>query len=287
MNTRLLYLLGLVLVLTVWSCGNENALPTSCPDDSAAITHLEMGNPSNASTNTNEANNYLISLPQYALSYSRDRGIPNWVAWRVDNDWFGSAFRQNDFRPYDALPSDWYSPNETSYLSSGFDRGHCCPSADRKCSDDSNSSTFYMVNMVPQAPSHNRGLWADLEAFTRTLAEQGNEVYVISGNYGEGGYGSMGYAESIDNGNITVPLYIYKIILAIPRGDNDAQRVNEGSRLIAVNIQNTNFASDFNWWDFRTTVDFLEETTGYDFLSNIPIEVQNTIEALLDDGPVE
>ncbi len=286
MNTRLQYLFGLVFIFSIWSCGNDAPL-SSCPDDSAAISHLELGNPSNATNDVNNPNNFLISLPQYALSYSRDRGIPNWVSWRVDRDWFGNAFRQDDFRAYDAFPSDWYTPDESSYLDSGFDRGHCCPSADRLCSSETNSSTFYMTNMVPQAPNHNRGLWRVLEEYTRLLAEQGNEVYVITGNYGAGGLGNMGYKETIDNGNIVVPLYLYKIILAIPRGNDDAQRVNENSRLIAVNIQNTNLADDYKWWEFRTTVDFLEEATGYDFLSSVPASIQNIIEARLDDGPVE
>ena len=41
--------------------------------------HLTLGNPSGAVTDINQPTNYLLSKPQYALSYHRDRGIPNWV----------------------------------------------------------------------------------------------------------------------------------------------------------------------------------------------------------------
>jgi hypothetical protein len=36
-----------------------------------------MGNPSGATTDVNNPFNYLMYKPQYALSYHRDRAIPN------------------------------------------------------------------------------------------------------------------------------------------------------------------------------------------------------------------
>ncbi len=60
---------------------------------------LLLGNPSNATPNTANENNYLMEKPQYSLSYNRSKGEPNWVAWRLDTTWLGSADRQNDFRP--------------------------------------------------------------------------------------------------------------------------------------------------------------------------------------------
>ncbi|HST51999.1 MAG TPA: DNA/RNA non-specific endonuclease, partial [Pyrinomonadaceae bacterium] len=52
--------------------------------------HLTMGNPSNAVVDVNQPNNYLLDKPQYAVSYNRDNGRPNWVSWHLDSTWLGS-----------------------------------------------------------------------------------------------------------------------------------------------------------------------------------------------------
>ncbi|WP_457824569.1 DNA/RNA non-specific endonuclease, partial [Staphylococcus aureus] len=87
----------------------------------------------------------------------------------------------------ESLPSDWYRVSPGNYTNSGFDRGHNCPSADRTNTTASNSTTFLMTNIIPQAPDNNRNTWANLEEYTRHLVENGQEVYVIMGNYGAGG----------------------------------------------------------------------------------------------------
>src|SRR6185503_1312836 len=67
--------------------------------------HLTMGNPSNAVTNVNQPNNYLMEKPQYSMAYSRDTGAPNWVSWHPDSCSLGSAPRQDDFRADTTLPT--------------------------------------------------------------------------------------------------------------------------------------------------------------------------------------
>ena len=56
-----------------------------------------MGNPSNASAA--DPDNYLMKKPEYALSYNRDNGRPNWVSWHLTTDWAGVASRTDTFRP--------------------------------------------------------------------------------------------------------------------------------------------------------------------------------------------
>ena len=65
-----------------------------------------------------------------------------------------------------------------------------CPSDDRDGSDADNAVTFFMSNICPQAPNLNQQVWADLEDFARDLAADGNELYILSGGYGNGGSGS-------------------------------------------------------------------------------------------------
>ncbi|HEX6183766.1 MAG TPA: DNA/RNA non-specific endonuclease, partial [Pyrinomonadaceae bacterium] len=106
----------------------------------SASVHLTMGNPSNATTDTNQPTNYLMEKPQYALAYHRDRGTPVWTSWHLDSTWLGSTPRQDDFRADAALPAGWYQVQGTDYSGSGFDRGHMTPSADRLRTNADNSA---------------------------------------------------------------------------------------------------------------------------------------------------
>jgi endonuclease G len=148
---------------------------------------------------------------------------------------------------------------------------------------EDNQETFFMTNMTPQAPDHNRGIWKTLEDFGRILTQQGNEVYIIAGTIGEGGTGTNGFAKTIGkNDNITVPASLWKIIVVLPVGQNDVLRINENTRIIAVNIPNDNSVGTNSWKNYRVSVDELERLTGYDFLSNVSVEIQRIIEGRVD-----
>ena len=246
--------------------------PTPTPTPSGN-EHLTMGNPSNAVTDVNLPLNYLMEKPQYCLSYNRDDRRPNWVSWHLDTSWLGSTPRQDDFRADDTLPSSWYHVQATDYSGSGYDRGHMCPSGDRTNSVATNSATFLMTNMIPQAPDNKQITWASLESYCRTLANQGNELYIISGGWGTSGYAGAGM--------IAIPTYTWKVIIVLPNGNNDVSRVTTSTRTIAVIMPNQNNINS-DWTTFRTSVDDVEGLTGYDFFSNVPVDVQAAIESQVD-----
>jgi endonuclease G len=169
-----------------------------------------------------------------------------------------------------------------SYSSTGFDRGHNTPSGDRTNTIAANSATFLMTNMIPQAPYHNQIVWAGMEDSLRRLVTQGNELYIIMGNYGTGGTGNNGFTTTIDAGRVTVPSNIWKIAIVIPNGDNDSSRVNNNTRVIAVDIPNTNTLFS-TWKSYRTSVDAIEAATGYDLISRLPASLQAVLEARVDN----
>jgi endonuclease G len=251
----------------------------------SASEHLVMGNPSNAVVDVNQPTNYLLDKPQYAVGYHRDRGIPNWVSWHLDTTWLGSAPRQNDFRPDPSLPADWYHVQSTDYQNSGFDRGHHTPSADRTNTVASNSATFLMTNMMPQAPDNNQGPWEQLESYSRTLVSAGNELYIVAGGSGTGGSGSNGgTTNTVAGGHVTVPNVTWKVIMVLPAASgNDVSRVNNSTRVIAIIMPNTQGIRTNTWQQYRVSVDQVEALTGFDFFSNVPVAVQNVIEATVDN----
>lgn len=236
---------------------------------------LLFGNPSNATPNIANENNYLMFKPQYTLSYNRSRATANWVAWRLDSTWIGSTPRQDDFRPDSALPAGWYQVLDTDYSGSGYDRGHMTPSGDRTRSIPDNSATFLMTNIIPQIAANNQGPWEDFESYCRTLAGQGNEIYIISGVSGNIG--------TIAQGRVVVPARTWKVVLVIPNGSDDLNRVSKATRVLGIIVPNQP-PLDINapWRNFRVAVDAVEILTGYDFFTNIPKGTQEIIERRRD-----
>ena len=246
--------------------------------------HLIMGNPSNATADVNQPANYLMEKPQYVLAYNRDRGGPIWTSWHLDSSWLGSAPRQDDFRADTTLPAGWYQVQGTDFSGSGFDRGHMTPSADRTRSIPDNSATFLMTNMVPQAPDNNQGPWANMENYLRTLVTAGNELYIISGGSGQGGTGSNGgTTNTVANGHVVVPSQTWKVVIVLPAGTDDVNRVTTSTRTIAVIMPNTQGIRNNDWKSYRVSVDQVEALTGYDFFSNVPTNIQASIESVVDN----
>ncbi|MBQ5470730.1 MAG: DNA/RNA non-specific endonuclease [Treponema sp.] len=266
------------------SSSAKDVAPTE-PENS----HMFWGNPSGATNDVKNSENYLMTKGQYALSYNSTTCNPNWVMWHLGTSDLGAADRSNDFRADENLPSAFYAvvKADYQYTKYGFDRGHVCPSADRTASQTDNSATFYMTNMIPQSPDCNRVVWKDFEAYERNLvATGGKELYVVAGPYGVGGESAAGKFDYIvltgkgSGHQITVPSYCWKIVLVIDEGDNDFNRVNKDSTVIALWMPNAQgIGKTGSWEQFLTSVDYIEEQTGYDFLACIPNEIEDVLEA--------
>ncbi len=237
--------------------------------ESSLNKYLPLGNPSNAVFSQSSPNNYLMQAEYFSLSYNRDKGIPNWVMWRLTKNSFGEAERQNDFRPDRRLPEGWTQVLPSDYSGSGYDRGHLCPSADRSSSEGANSTTFLMTNMAPQRHEMNAGPWEKLESYSRSMARRNVTLYIMAGPYGEKG--------KIKN-KVTIPTNFWKIIVAVPNGAN----INQETRIIAVDMPNVDGIGEKNWRDYQTTVRQIEQKTGYNFLTALPKEVQNVLKTKAD-----
>ncbi|PAX59783.1 DNA/RNA non-specific endonuclease [Brunnivagina elsteri] len=233
--------------------------------------HLLLGNPSNATENVANADNYLMIKPQYALSYNNSKGIPNWVSWQLNQSWLGSVDRQNNFRPDATLPVGFIRITPTLYTGSGYDKGHVAPSADRTTSVEDNSSTFLMTNMMPQTPDNNRRTWEGLEQYSRELVtKEGKEIYIIAGG--------IGSQKQPLKGKVTIPVSTWKVVVVMDKAGADVSSVTENTRIIAVNIPNEQGISP-DWRTYQVSVNELEKLTGYDFLSNIDPTIQKVIES--------
>ncbi len=248
--------------------GSYPAQPTRPDDD-----NLLLGNPSGAGRGPN---NFLLEIPQYALAYNESTGGPNWVSWHLEAKDLGGTARST-FHPNASLqPAMQIRPSD--YKGSGYDRGHMCPSGDRTDNREDNEATFMMSNMLPQAASLNREVWKRLEEHCRKLADAGNELYIMAG-----GAGSLG---RIAGGKVNIPAACWKVIVVLPRGDNDLRRINAGTRVIAVAMPNkdTEDVAHAAWSQYLVSTARIERGTNLRFFTALPPAVRQALEARVDSG---
>ena len=138
------------------------------------------------------------------------------------------------------------------------------PSGDRTKSKSANSSSFLMVNMLPQHPSNNKEIWREVEIYSRKLVNRGFQLYTFAGGNGQ--------IKTINKGKISVPKYTWKVILV--------ENSNSGEvEAIAVIMPNSEKVKRTDWQDYLVSVDKVESLTGYDFFAYLNDDVESEIES--------
>jgi endonuclease G len=234
---------------------------------------LPFGNPSNATRDISNRNNFLVFKRSFAFSYNNDRGTVNWVAWRTAISDLGNSLQRPQFEPDPDLPLTFKRIMPIDYSGSGYDRGHMVPSADRFGDPTLNSETFLMTNVVPQSADLNQYVWEKLERYARGIVRRGSDVYTIAGVYGN--------KERI-KGKLVVPTNCWKVMIVLPPGGS-ALNIDENSRVIAVDIPNDNGIKNTYWQKFRVPVREIEQKTGFNLFSDLPQELQDKLEGSVDN----
>jgi len=286
LRARIAVVIAIVLAGIVVAVVYFRSLPAYT--QTADTADLLLGNPSGASTNPADQNNFLMVKPYFVLSYNSQKGTPNWVSWHVTAAYLGDAPRKQVFDPDDSLPIGFKVVRSSEYSGSGFDRGHMCPHGDRCANVDMSYSTFIMTNIIPQAPNVNRKAWDQLEVYCRGLARQHNHLYIQAGPIGIGGIGSRGSREYIGNGMVNVPAECWKVIVVVPEdgGDDDLAKINTGTRVIAVDMPNNQDVVSDVWDIYRTSVAAIEQKTGFQFFDRLRPDLAATLKQKVDDIPI-
>ena len=241
-----------------------------------ASLNVALGEPSGATDDPSNRNDFLLVKPQYVLSYNDEKGGPNWVSWHLEAADIGDVERQNNFHAEQSLPAGFKRVTPEDYTGTGFDRGHVCNSKDRTKAAADNSETFSMANMLPQTPALNRQVWESLESYCRTLAQKGNQLFIIAGGYGS--------AKTIGRTNkVNVPTNCWKIVLVLPAG-TDISQADGSARVIAVDMPNVAGIDQDSWQKYVTTVRDLEQKTGYHFFTDLAPEVADALKSKRDAG---
>jgi DNA/RNA endonuclease G (NUC1) len=239
---------------------------------------MQLGNPSGATSDTNNHDHYLIQRTVEAIDYSDNLGEPNWASWDLTAGDIGSSGRSPDFYTDTTLPTDFYWVTPTDYNGVGnisFDRGHMCPSNDRTDNVTDNDLVFYMSNIIPQASNNNEGVWANFETYCRSLAQAGNELLIICGPSGFG-------VNRIPSGKAVIPDYTWKIAVVVPLGSGTAlSRITNSTRVVAIKIPNNNSVSS-TWQNYITSGSVIENDTGFTFFTALPANVASALRSEVD-----
>ena len=186
---KLLYLLALTPFAAF-----ANPIDDNCPQ------HTTMGAPISSITE----NTQYVCHTNYAIHYRYDTKTAEYVVEHLaQTDINGPAKRKDDFRPDDLIPDDKEAHLE-DYKGQPYDRGHLVPAADNKTDATQMSESFFLSDMVPQTPNHNRGIWRILELGVRNAALT-DDIYVVSGTIYDKDYLVIG------NG-LGVPTRLWKVV---------------------------------------------------------------------------
>lgn len=145
----------------------------------------------------------------FAILHSGLRKTPIYVVERLSPEQIddaGDETRSNRFFA-DARLRAAERATLADYKGSGYDRGHMAPAADMPTAQ-AMAQSFSLANMVPQAPEHNRGLWAKVvEKGTRQYVKRsGHTVFVFTGPV------FPATPTTIGPGRVWVPAVLYKLV---------------------------------------------------------------------------
>jgi endonuclease G len=198
-------------------------------------------------------NGELIKHKNYLLSYIEKYEGAEWTCYELTPyELVDSAKRKTGEFIQDTLVSTG-SANHSDYTKSGYDRGHLSPAADFKFSVEAMNESFFMSNVLPQAPELNRMTWKSLENDVRTYVEKHNvNLYIITG----GIVFDKPYYIGIKN-KIVVPIYFWKIIY------------DDTNNLIMVVVIPNNKDISVNYFNYTSTVDKVEHLNNVDFFPQL------------------
>lgn len=198
----------------------------------------------------------------YSFAWSQKDLVSLWIAYPLNKTYTEKNVDRQDTWAYDPHLGKELSSAPFSYYAGDYARGHQLPSADRLCSKEANSQTFYGTNIIPQLNEHNEGIWSNLEGYVRnTVSASSDTTYVVTGCVVEG---SEELTTDSDGKTMTVPVAFFKALLRYEKGGNPEWAA------AGFYTDHKNYGSAKN--DLKAvsmSIDELETMTGLDFFINL------------------
>lgn len=211
-------------------------------------------------------------IRNYSFAWDYTNLVAPWVAYPLN-----SSFTVKKVERTDAWGLDPKLPrNKQPVLIKGFRdgndgwkaRGHQLPSADRLCSYEANSLTFYGTNMTPQIhEGFNSGIWSKLEDKVRSWSRSSDTLYVVTGCVTEG---SKKYCKDNDGKKVTIPTAYYKAVLRYKKNSTVGY---SDYMACAVWLKHEVYSSTSVSKQYAMSIDELEKKIGIDLFANLPAAI--------------
>lgn len=206
-----------------------------------------------------------LSSVGFISGYSSAHGQPAWVFHEIRSPVFKSK-RSGNFRSDNRL---MFPIPPSVFNRSGFDRGHMAPAHDIGAVYGSvaQRESFLMSNISPQRPALNRKIWRSIESWCwSTFSTSTTTAVIFSGPVFDKDKTYLGMS------SVELPDYFFKVILYQSKGN-----LHMVAFVVPADASSNEITS------YISTVDKVEEITGFDFFPSIPLGTQNTLESSRED----
>lgn len=170
--------------------------------------------------------------------------------------------------------------NDASSASEYYARGHNIPNADRIKSGDMQTQTYYATNSTPQLQNKfNASIWSKLEGDVRSsVASDKDTVYVVTGAAFHKGNGNETVTRITPKGDpsktVPVPNYYWKVLLKVKWSG----KTITSAKAIGVWLPHQQYSSS-DYSSYVTSVNQIEEWTGFDLFANLPDALEDSAES--------
>lgn len=201
----------------------------------------------------------------YTCLVDKTKKAPLWSAFVMHKDAYpdNNMGRTGNWTVDPGIPASWQQESNGS----GYSRGHFVASNYRQANSDANKQTFYNTNQALQEQNGFNGtLWAKLEQDVVSHAPTGRDtLYVVVG---------ILYENSKTIGGVPCPSHFYKCLMKCSFNESGSMTAAKGCAYLF-----TNEAHSGSYSQGITSIDAIEQRSGWDFFVNVPSALQDTAEA--------
>ena len=195
----------------------------------------------------------------------KEKKAPLWDAFVMHSGAYPdkNAGRSNNWKEDPGIPSSWQS----CFSSNGYSRGHLVASNYRQTCDDANNQTFYYTNQALQYQTQfNDGVWNSLEQTVKSNAPSGRDtLYVVVG---------LLYEDNNTISGVPVPSHFYKCLMKCSFNADGTMTAAKGCAYIFTNEAH----KGMSYSQGITSIDAIEQRSGFDFYANVPANLQEAAE---------
>lgn len=210
----------------------------------------------------------------YTTLYDGRKYAPLWVAFPLHANVYNGTYNDDASWISDPAISLTQQGGLDNASTEGYSRGHFTAASYRKVNGHAHMQTYYNSNQAPQWQNgFNSGVWSTMEQkiLAASPSTSSDTLYVVVGVLYEG------TTKTLPSGNLKVPIPSHFYCCVMKCSFSDGSMTDAlGEAFIYTNESHT--GQTYNASTFVTTIDEIEQRTGFEFFANVPSSIQEAAE---------